>query len=55
MSGWVRAAPSRLEVGLLKWERKLDVVEPELDVGNPPDPERRGAGNILCSESSDWL
>lgn len=55
LSGWVRAAPNRLEVGLLKWERKLDVVELELGAGNPPDPERRGEGNILGSESNDWL
>lgn len=53
MSGWVRAAPRRLEVGLLKWERKLDELELELDVGNPADPERRGVENILGSESSD--
>lgn len=39
---------------MLKWERKPDAVELELDVGNPPDPERSGAGNILGSESSDW-
>lgn len=53
LSGWVRAAPNRLDVGLLKWERKLDVVELELGAGNPPDPERRGPGNILGSGSSD--
>lgn len=52
-SGWVSAAPSRLEVGLLKWERKLD-APPELDRGNPPEPGSRGLWNILGSESTDW-
>lgn len=53
LSGWLRAAPSRLAVGLLNWERKLDVLELELGTGNPLDPERRGLGNNLGSESSD--
>lgn len=42
-------------MGLLKWERKLDVEELELGAENPPDPERREEGNILGSESNDWL
>lgn len=53
LSGWVRAAPKRLEVGLLKWGRKFDVEELELGVENPPDPGRRGVGNILDSGSKD--
>lgn len=52
LSGWERAAPNRLEVGLLNCERKL--VELELGTGNPPDPGMRGLGNILGSDSSDW-
>lgn len=51
LSGWDRAAPNRLEVGLLNCERKL--VELELGRGNPPDPEMRELENILGSDSSD--
>jgi len=42
-------------VGLLKWERKLDEDELELGAENPPDPGRRVEGNILGSESNNWL
>lgn len=53
LSGWVKAAPSRLEVGLLKCERKPGVAELELGVENPPVPGRRVEGNMLGAESSD--
>lgn len=53
LSGWVKAAPSRLEAGLLKWERKPDAVELEFGAENPPVPGRRVVGNIVGAESSD--
>lgn len=55
LSGCVRAAPSRLEVGLLKWERNPGIAELELGTENPPDPASKELGNILGAESSGWL
>lgn len=55
LSGWVSAAPSRLEVGLLKWERKPDEEVLGIEEGRVPDPERRCPGSILESGSNDWL
>lgn len=38
---------------MLKWERKLDVLELEFGIWNPPDPGSKGEENILGSESRD--